>query len=122
MCVTRRFPVQAVTVQSRGFLFLRCRPNIYIYRPWRPAVFSRLSVISSYIKDNSMSSSTQVANKLPWDPNSTKFPSRKDLPKLPDAPDGAAWVWGNDDEVDTVIYVDMFYFMSLIHQRYRWAD
>ena len=50
-----------------------------------------------------MSSSTQVANKLPWDPNCTKFPSRKDLPKLPDAPDGAAWVWGKDDEVDVAI-------------------
>jgi hypothetical protein len=35
--------------------------------------------------NNPMSSSTQVANQLPWNPNSTQFPSRKDLPKLPGA-------------------------------------
>ncbi|OQD61271.1 hypothetical protein PENPOL_c017G07427 [Penicillium polonicum] len=27
------------------------------------------------------------------------FPSRKDLPKLAGAPEGAAWVWGKDDQV-----------------------
>jgi hypothetical protein len=46
-----------------------------------------------------MSSSIQLASQLPWNPNSTQFPTRKDLPKLPGAPDGAAWVWGKDDEV-----------------------
>lgn len=60
---------------------------------------SRLSAISSHIQNNPMLSSTQVASHLPWDPNNTKFPSRKDLPKLPGAPEGAAWVWGKDDEV-----------------------
>lgn len=43
--------------------------------------------------------SAQAADQLPWNPNSTSFPTRKNLPKLPDAPDGAAWVWGKDDEV-----------------------
>ncbi|PYH88961.1 hypothetical protein BO71DRAFT_122880 [Aspergillus ellipticus CBS 707.79] len=44
-----------------------------------------------------MSSTTQVPDQLPWDPNSTRFPSRKELPKIPGAPEGAAWVWGKDD-------------------------
>ncbi|KAL2701653.1 hypothetical protein AAEP93_005951 [Penicillium crustosum] len=60
---------------------------------------SRLSAISNHIQNNSMLSFTQVATQLPWDPNNTKFPSRKDLPKLPGAPEGAAWVWGKNDEV-----------------------
>ncbi|OQE07731.1 hypothetical protein PENVUL_c012G01811 [Penicillium vulpinum] len=46
-----------------------------------------------------MSSTTQVANQLPWNPNNTKFPSQKELPNIPGAPDGAAWVWGKNDEV-----------------------
>lgn len=41
----------------------------------------------------------QDPNHLPWNPNSTRFPSRKELPRLPGAPEGAAWVWGMDDEV-----------------------
>jgi hypothetical protein len=36
---------------------------------------------------------------IPFDPNSTKFPSRKELPDIPGAPKGAAWVWGEDDYV-----------------------
>lgn len=47
--------------------------------------------------------STQAADHLPWNPNSTSFPTRKNLPKLPDAPDGAAWVWGKDDEVSSPV-------------------
>ncbi|KAB8231428.1 hypothetical protein BDV23DRAFT_171419 [Aspergillus alliaceus] len=41
----------------------------------------------------------QAPDQLPWDPNCTQFPSRKELPKIPGAPDGAAWVWGKDDEI-----------------------
>ena len=41
----------------------------------------------------------QTASELPWDPNATKFPSRKELPVIPGAPEGAAWVWGKDDYV-----------------------
>ncbi|MCJ1249650.1 hypothetical protein MMC30_006876 [Trapelia coarctata] len=36
---------------------------------------------------------------IPFDPNSTKFPSRKELPDIPGAPKGAAWVWGEDDYI-----------------------
>ena len=41
----------------------------------------------------------KVAMAIPWDPNSTYFPLRKDLPKIHGAPDDAAWVWGDDDYV-----------------------
>jgi hypothetical protein len=36
---------------------------------------------------------------IPWDPNSTKFPLRHELPKVAGAPDQAAWVWGSDDYI-----------------------
>ncbi|PGG96391.1 hypothetical protein GX51_07845 [Blastomyces parvus] len=38
-------------------------------------------------------------DELPWDPDNTKLPLRKDLPKVPGAPDGAAWVWGKNDYI-----------------------
>lgn len=38
-------------------------------------------------------------NELPWDPELTIFPTRKNLPLIPGAPEGAAWVWGKDDQV-----------------------
>ncbi|EZF26747.1 hypothetical protein H103_01256 [Trichophyton rubrum CBS 288.86] len=38
-------------------------------------------------------------NELPWDPDNTKFPTRKNLPDIPGAPKGAAWVWGKDDSI-----------------------
>lgn len=50
-------------------------------------------------------SSTQVADQLPWNPNNAEFPSRNILPKLSGAPDGAAWVWGKDDEVKAPVVV-----------------
>lgn len=37
---------------------------------------------------------TQDANSLPWDPDNTSFPLRKDLSHQPGQPDGACWVWG----------------------------
>lgn len=37
---------------------------------------------------------TQDPNSIPWDPDCTSFPLRKDLPRFPDQPDDAAWVWG----------------------------
>lgn len=40
----------------------------------------------------------KTAMSLPWDPNSTKFPTRFDLPKM-NGPDQAAWVWGEDDYI-----------------------
>jgi hypothetical protein len=44
-------------------------------------------------------SQVQSPQQLPWDPNSLSFPSHDELPKLPDAPEGAAWVWGKEDQV-----------------------
>ena len=41
----------------------------------------------------------KIAMAIHWDPNSTYFPLRKDLPKIRGAPDDAAWVWGEDDYV-----------------------
>ncbi|KAJ6120548.1 cyclase [Penicillium sp. IBT 18751x] len=46
-----------------------------------------------------MSNSVQAPDQLPWDPNCTKFPRLNELPQLPNAPEGAAWVWGKDDQL-----------------------
>jgi len=34
-----------------------------------------------------------------FDPDATTFPLRKDLPRIPGAPEGAAWLWGKDDQI-----------------------
>lgn len=34
---------------------------------------------------------------LPWNPDNTSFPLRKDCSHQPGQPDGACWVWGKDD-------------------------
>ncbi|KAI9689503.1 MAG: hypothetical protein M1822_010154 [Bathelium mastoideum] len=39
----------------------------------------------------------KTATTIPWDPDCTRFPSRKEMPKIAGAPDGAAWVWGDND-------------------------
>ncbi|CAF9926608.1 MAG: hypothetical protein HETSPECPRED_006368 [Heterodermia speciosa] len=44
-------------------------------------------------------SSNRIEMTLPFDPDSTVFPSRKDVPRRDDAPEGAAWVWGKDDNL-----------------------
>jgi len=36
---------------------------------------------------------------IPFDPDSTSFPLRKDLPQIPGAPEDCAWVWGKDDYI-----------------------
>jgi hypothetical protein len=41
----------------------------------------------------------KTATTIPWDPDCTKFPTRKELPQIPGAPVEAAWVWGDDDYV-----------------------
>jgi len=41
----------------------------------------------------------KTAMAIPWDPDSNKFPTRHELPKIPGAPDQAAWVWGKDDYI-----------------------
>ena len=54
---------------------------------------SRLNQVMDILTRN------RTATTIPFDPNCTTFPSRKDVPRRPDAPDGAAWVWGEDDQV-----------------------
>jgi len=41
----------------------------------------------------------KAATTIPFDPDSTSFPLRKDLPRLPGAPEDAAWVWGKEDYI-----------------------
>lgn len=46
-----------------------------------------------------MLGSSKSPDELPWDPDNTSLPTRKNLPSIPGAPEGAAWVWGKDDYV-----------------------
>ena len=46
---------------------------------------------------DSLNGSKTAGATLPWDPNSTQFPTRHNLPPIKDAPEQAAWVWGKDD-------------------------
>ncbi|KAL4964499.1 uncharacterized protein BDV14DRAFT_209285 [Aspergillus stella-maris] len=41
----------------------------------------------------------QNPNEIPWNPDNSRFPSRRELPKIPGAPEDAAWVWGKDDQI-----------------------
>ena len=52
----------------------------------------------------SIMAETQVANEVPYNPDAKSFPSRKDVPRREDAPEGAAWVWGKDDNVSQPIH------------------
>ncbi|KAJ5640878.1 hypothetical protein N7528_000503 [Penicillium herquei] len=66
---------------------------------------ARISSISHHLTENQftgnskMASRSQIPDQLPWDPTCDQFPSLKQLPKLPNAPEGAAWVWGKDDQI-----------------------
>ena len=77
-----------------------------------PSPSARLSSISSHLDNKrareespsarkivKMFVKTQDPKQLPWDPSCTRFPLFDELPKLPNAPEGAAWVWGDDDQV-----------------------
>jgi len=57
----------------------------------RSTTLNRLAQIKDFLTGQT------TAMAIPWDPDSTKFPTRHELPKIPDAPDQAAWVWGKDD-------------------------
>lgn len=46
---------------------------------------SRLTKVSDFLTGN------KTATAIPWDPDCTKFPSRKDVPRREDAPE-EAWV------------------------------
>lgn len=41
----------------------------------------------------------KTATTIPWDPDCTIFPTRKELPTIPGAPPEAAWCWGDNDYV-----------------------
>ncbi|KAF2269026.1 hypothetical protein CC78DRAFT_529639 [Lojkania enalia] len=56
----------------------------------------RLTQIKDFLTMN------KTATTIPWDPNCTKFPTRKELPSIPGAPAEAAWVWGDDDYLGRV--------------------
>ena len=59
----------------------------------RTSAQNRLQQVKDFL------SASQTATTIPFNPDSTKFPSRKDVPLRPGAPEGAAWVWGEDDNV-----------------------
>jgi hypothetical protein len=42
---------------------------------------------------------------IAFDPDSDNLPARTELPKVPGAPEGALWFWGEHDEVcaDTLV-------------------
>lgn len=61
-----------------------------------------------------MFSSPKSPDELPWDAENTKLPLRKDLPKVPGAPEGAAWVWGKNDNVRGVHFVDGTFMSSYL--------
>ncbi|KAL8709792.1 MAG: hypothetical protein Q9220_005578 [cf. Caloplaca sp. 1 TL-2023] len=44
----------------------------------------------------------RTATTIPFDPDCTRFPNRKDVPRRADAPAGAAWVWGEDDQLGRI--------------------
>ncbi|KIV93106.1 hypothetical protein PV10_04347 [Exophiala mesophila] len=44
----------------------------------------------------------KTATTIPFDPDSTSFPTRHNLPAIPGAPEQAAWVWGKDDYIGRI--------------------
>ena len=70
-------------------------------------VRQRLSQVQSIIASN------KTATEIPFDPDSTSFPSRKDVPRRRDAPEGAAWVWGEDDNVGCYSLVHVLLLISI---------
>jgi len=54
---------------------------------------SRLTQVADFLTSN------KRATTIPFDPDCTIFPSRKELPDIPNAPKGAAWVWGKEDYI-----------------------
>jgi len=52
---------------------------------------SRLTKVKDFLTGQ------KTATTLPWDPNSTIFPTRHEIPVITGAPEGAAWFWGEED-------------------------
>jgi hypothetical protein len=61
------------------------------------SVSKRLSQVASAL------GAKKSPNEVPWDPDTTDFPTRKNLPPIPGAPDEAAWFWGKEDYVRNLI-------------------
>ncbi|KAF2006249.1 hypothetical protein P154DRAFT_603719 [Amniculicola lignicola CBS 123094] len=56
----------------------------------------RLTQIKDFLTMN------KTASTIPWDPDCTIFPTRKELPQINGAPPEAAWVWGDNDYVGRI--------------------
>ena len=61
---------------------------------------SRLAQIKDFL------TMSKNATTIPFDPDSTKFPRRKDVPKAKYGPEGVptAWVWGEKDMVNVLSF------------------
>ncbi|MCJ1367658.1 hypothetical protein MMC16_006792 [Acarospora aff. strigata] len=57
---------------------------------------SRLTQVKDFLTFN------KTATTPPFDPDSTIFPTRKELPAIVGAPPGAAWVWGENDYIGRI--------------------
>lgn len=47
----------------------------------------------------------KTATTIPFDPDATEFPTRKQLPRIPATPEGSAWVWGENDNVGQCAWI-----------------
>lgn len=56
-------------------------------------VGQRLTQVKDFLTMN------KTATTIPWDPDCTIFPTRKELQPIEGAPKEAAWVWGKDDGI-----------------------
>lgn len=65
----------------------------------RSTAQTRLGQVKDFLTMN------KTATIIPFDPDSTKFPKRKDVPQPTYAPPGlqTAWVWGENDMVGTQV-------------------
>ena len=63
------------------------------------AVGRRLGQLKSFL------TSSQPSITIPFDPNATSFPTRKQLPPIEGAPKDCAWVWGKDDNVGATVKI-----------------
>lgn len=77
-----------VPIPRRGFHPMPSQPT--------PSPTTRLATLS-----NQLSHPAKPAmEEAPWNPDRADLlPTRKSLPKIPGAPDGAAWFWGKDDNL-----------------------
>ncbi|RAH78275.1 hypothetical protein BO86DRAFT_345666 [Aspergillus japonicus CBS 114.51] len=78
-----------------GYVHERLKKVSEIVAPTTSAAGDRATDMST----TGTSERVQAPDQLPWDPNCTRFPTRKELPKIPGAPKDAAWVWGKDDQL-----------------------